>query len=85
MNTEAIWETYHDRLHGFIQKRVGNAAVADDILQDVFVRIHSRLEMLKDARKIQSWIYQIARNAVIDSEFRGRHQYRSARQLLWVV
>ena len=64
--SEQIWEEYHARLHGFIQSRVGDASVADDILQEVFLRIHSRIDTLKEDRKIQSWIYQIARNAIID-------------------
>lgn len=63
---ENIWLDYHHKLHDFIQSRVGDASIADDILQDVFTRIHSRLDSLKDSGKIQSWIYQITRNAIID-------------------
>jgi RNA polymerase sigma-70 factor (ECF subfamily) len=65
-STEQIWQEYHHKLHGFIQSRVSDASLADDILQDVFARIHSRIESLRDSRKIQSWIYQITRNAIID-------------------
>ncbi len=65
-STEQIWQEYHHRLHGFIQSRVGDTSLADDILQDVFTRIHSRIDSLRDSRKIQSWIYQITRNAIID-------------------
>ncbi|MDP6778409.1 MAG: RNA polymerase sigma factor SigZ [Candidatus Latescibacteria bacterium] len=64
--TESIWRQHHARLHSFIQSRVGDPSVADDILQDVFLRIHSRIDSLKESGKIQSWIYQIARNAIID-------------------
>ena len=65
-STEQIWQEYHHNLHGFIQSRVSDTSLADDILQDVFTRIHSRIDSLKDSRKIQSWIYQITRNAIID-------------------
>ncbi len=65
-STEQIWQEYHHRLHGFIQSRVGDTSSADDILQDVFTRIYSRMNSLRDSRKIQSWIYQITRNAIID-------------------
>ena len=64
--TEYIWKTYHTRLHGFIKGRVGQAAIADDILQEVFMRIHSQIDTLKDCGKIRAWIYQITRNAIID-------------------
>jgi RNA polymerase sigma-70 factor (ECF subfamily) len=63
---EQIWREYHHRLHSFIQSRVGDASTADDILQEVFARIHSRISTLRDNSKIQSWIYQITRNAIID-------------------
>ena len=64
--TEQIWKIYHDSLQTFIQSRVQDASIADDILQDVFIRIHSRIGALKESGKIKSWIYQIARNAIID-------------------
>ncbi len=64
--TEYIWKEYHDKLHGFILSRVSDAAAADDILQDVFLRILSRIDTLNDCDKLQSWIYQITRNANID-------------------
>jgi RNA polymerase sigma-70 factor (ECF subfamily) len=65
-HTAQIWKDYHSKLHGFIQSRVGDPSTADDILQDVFTRIHSRIDTLRNANKIRSWIYQITRNAIID-------------------
>jgi len=68
---EQVWQEYHHKLLAFIRSRVGDVSIADDILQDVFIRIHSRIDTLKDTSKLQSWIYQIARNAVID-HYRAR-------------
>jgi RNA polymerase sigma-70 factor (ECF subfamily) len=65
-STEQIWNAYHTNLHSFIRSRVGNESAADDILQEVFVRIHSQVDTLREYDKIQSWIYQITRNAIID-------------------
>jgi RNA polymerase sigma-70 factor (ECF subfamily) len=64
-NIEDTWIQYHKRLHAFIRSRVDDD-VAEDILQDVFVRIHSRLDSLKENTKLESWLFQITRNAVID-------------------
>lgn len=64
--TEQLWNEFHAKLHSFIQSRVGDSAIADDILQEVFIRIHKRIHTLKDDSKIQSWVYQITRNAIID-------------------
>jgi DNA-directed RNA polymerase specialized sigma24 family protein len=39
-----IWQAYHAPLHRLIQRRVGEASVADDILQDIFLRVLARIE-----------------------------------------
>ena len=49
-----------------IRARVADPATAEDILQDVFVKIQARLGQLKDPAKLQSWIYLITRDAIID-------------------
>lgn len=71
MNTEEIWEIFSQKLKQFILKRVGDEATAEDILQDVFLKIHLKIGMLKDERKLESWLYQITRNAITDY-YRGR-------------
>lgn len=63
---ESIWETYQRRLLDFIQRRVGDRMASEDILQDVFLRIYANLPALKDVNRLQSWIYQITRNAIVD-------------------
>jgi RNA polymerase sigma-70 factor (ECF subfamily) len=67
MNTsEKIWQEYHSRLRAFIKSRIIDDAATDDTLQNVFLKMHSGLTSLKDETKLQSWLYQIARNAIID-------------------
>ena len=75
MNTtiEQTWEAFHVPLYQFIRRRVTDDATAEDLLQDVFLKIHLHSSSLKDARRLESWIYQIARNLIID-------HYRSHRQ-----
>ena len=41
-DTQQIWSEFGDRLRAFIARRVASEADADDILQDVFLRIHRR-------------------------------------------
>jgi RNA polymerase sigma-70 factor (ECF subfamily) len=64
--TERVWETFHVPLKQFIRRRVSDDATAEDLLQDVFLNIHQHMETLRDAKKLESWIYQITRNAIID-------------------
>jgi RNA polymerase sigma-70 factor (ECF subfamily) len=63
---ELIWQEYHDKLLSFILKRVKNKTIAEDILQDVFLKILSKIHTLKDTSKLKSWLYQVTRNAVSD-------------------
>ncbi len=67
MNTsEKVWQEYHSRLGAFILSRISDKAAADDILQNVFLKMHTGLAFLKDETKLKSWLYQITRNAIID-------------------
>jgi len=68
--TDEIWLQFGDKLKGFILSKVHDKTTADDILQEVFIKIHSKIDQLKDDTKIQSWIYQITRNLIVDY-FRG--------------
>ena len=73
-NTETIWHELHTDLGRFIERRVGDSTVADDILQDVFLKIHARSASLKDEQKLVSWAYQITRNAITDY-YRSQRTY----------
>lgn len=71
---EHLWRAFADPLRGFLRSRTRSAADADDLLQEVFVRIQKRLPSLHDSSKIQGWVYRIARNVVVD-------HYRARREL----
>lgn len=61
-----VWLQMRGGLRAFIAKRVANEAEAEDILQEVFLRMHRKLDSLKDPRRIMSWLFQITRHAIID-------------------
>ncbi len=65
-DSRQIWESLHDGLRRFIAKRVSREQDVEDVLQDVFCRIHARLSTLEDSGKLHAWVYQIARHAVAD-------------------
>ena len=65
LTTKNIWLEYHQKLSSFIKSRVSDE-VANDLLQDVFLKVHSQLESLETNTKVESWLYQITRNTVID-------------------
>ena len=64
--TEEVWESFNKKLYSFIYKRVNSKVEAEDILQNVFIKIHKNIENLSDSEKLPPWIYRIARNTIID-------------------
>jgi RNA polymerase sigma-70 factor, ECF subfamily len=67
MNTsEELWKEYHTKLYAFIRSKVHDDGACDDILHNVFLKMHSSLHSLKDRTKLQSWLYQITRNTITD-------------------
>lgn len=55
----------------FLTARVGDRAVAEDILQEAFVRGLGKIEAVRDDASVVAWFYQLLRNAVIDHHRRG--------------
>jgi RNA polymerase sigma factor (sigma-70 family) len=67
----------HREFLGFLQSRVGSRALAEDILQDAFVKGIGKLEGLRDDESAIAWFYRILRNAVIDHH--RRHEVSDRR------
>lgn len=64
--TEEIWKKFGSRLMSFIRSKIRDEDEAKDIFQEVFLKIHTKIDMLNDETKIQSWLFQITRNQIID-------------------
>lgn len=64
--TTEIWSQMHQRLLSYIGGRVATPHDAEDILQDVFVRIHTNLGDVRDTENVTAWVYQITRNVITD-------------------
>ena len=67
----------HRRFLRFLESRVGSRDVAEDILQDAFVRTLDRTEALRDESAAMAWFYRVLRNAVVDHYRRGGAEERA--------
>jgi RNA polymerase sigma-70 factor (ECF subfamily) len=76
------WAKTQYELRNFVYRRVRDKALADDIVQDVFLKVHAKLGQLKDMEKITGWIYTITRNVITDY-FRNKSKTISAHDLDW--
>ncbi|MCG8649416.1 MAG: RNA polymerase sigma factor SigZ [Pirellulales bacterium] len=66
VTTEQIWEFFGAKMKSFLIKRVSDPQVAEDLLQETFIRVHKKLGDLDDVQRMGSWVFQIVRNLVID-------------------
>jgi RNA polymerase sigma-70 factor (ECF subfamily) len=63
---DKLWDEFNEKLKSFILKRIPDTQAAEDVLQEVFIKIHTNMESLRDKTKLQSWVYQVTRNAIVD-------------------
>ena len=63
---DELVEDYYDSIYRFCYQLSGNAADAEEITQDVFLKAFQRIHELNDATKVRGWLYSIARNACYD-------------------
>ena len=68
-----IWEELSSPLTSFVRKRIPSETDADDVLQEVFIKIHNNIDNLTDDNKIHAWVYRITRNAIVDY-YRGHNK-----------
>lgn len=63
---EGRWRELRARLGTFVGRRVGNPQDAEDIVQDIFVRMQRNIGALSSAERLDAWAFRIARNAIVD-------------------
>jgi RNA polymerase sigma-70 factor (ECF subfamily) len=66
VQTEAVWQAFRTPLWNYIARRVPNATDADDVLQDVFLKVHRNLPALENEERLAPWLYRVARNTLTD-------------------
>lgn len=63
----SLWFEFAAPLRAFLARRVPAGVDPDDVLQEVFLRMVRHLPTLRDAGRTEAWLYQIARNSLIDA------------------
>jgi len=70
-----FYDKYVKSIYRFVYIKVGNKQIAEDLTQDIFLKIWQHLVDKKNVKSFQAFIFRIARNTVVD-------HYRSAKQEL---
>jgi RNA polymerase sigma factor (sigma-70 family) len=61
-----LFERYNKRIYNFLARMTMDRAVAEDLTQNVFLRIIKYRNSYRQGLRFQSWIYQVARNIFSD-------------------
>lgn len=74
LEMEDIWRRFDTPLRRFVSRRVRSQDAVDDIVQDVYLKIHSAIATLREPERVDAWVFRIARNVVVDY-YRGRRTH----------
>jgi RNA polymerase sigma-70 factor (ECF subfamily) len=67
----ALVDRYQSRLLNFINRTIGDRERAEDLVQEVFIRVFRHLHRFDQTKKFSTWIYTIASN-LAKNELRNR-------------
>lgn len=63
---EALFQRYASRLHGFFTRLTKDRALADDLVQTTFLKLHGARQSYDRSRPLRPWIFAIAARARVD-------------------
>ena len=63
---EALYRRWRGRLYGYLLRQCGNAAHADELFQDIWLKIVGARRGYEVAAKFSTWLFRIAHNRLID-------------------
>lgn len=81
MSTDQIWQAYGKEILHYFQRKTQNTQTAQDLRQDVFIRVHQHISKLEDTAKVQQWLSVISRNVLHDHWKREQRLRRTEEQV----
>jgi RNA polymerase sigma-70 factor, ECF subfamily len=71
---EVLITRHRKPIYNFILRFVRDAAQAEDVLQETFLRLIKGADAYERQAKFTTWLYTIARNLCVDAARRGKHR-----------
>ena len=66
LSFENIYTAYEKPLYNFVLRMVKDAQSAEDLIQDIFIKIYQKLKSFRGEASVSTWVYKIATNAYLD-------------------
>ena len=67
-------EKYHRPIHHFLYRMVRNQAIAEELAQEVFLRVYRSRESYRAEAKFTTWLYRIATNLAVNHARDTKHE-----------
>jgi RNA polymerase sigma-70 factor (ECF subfamily) len=58
---------YERELYGYLRRYLGDATLADDVFQNTFLQMYTKIGQYEEGRRVRPWLYTIATNQAIDA------------------
>ena len=63
---EILIKKYLKQIYNFVYKNIGDTAAAEDVTQEIFVKVWKNIRKFNRKKSFKPWIFQIAKNTSID-------------------
>lgn len=71
--SELPWTKIRPKLFSFIRARTKDSEIANDLVQEVFLKVYSKLDQLQDPALLNRWMFRIAYHTIMDHFRSHRH------------
>jgi len=72
---EALYDRHYQRVAGWCHRLCNERGQAAELAQDVFLRVHSRIDTFRQESLFTTWLYQVTRSVVL-----GKLQFEARRR-----
>lgn len=74
-NIKSIWNDFRLTLLKYIKSKVSDEYAAEDILQEVFIKIYKNADQLSNPAGLKTWLYRITYNTIVDYYRKNNDRY----------
>ena len=76
------WGEHESELRGYLSRRLTDRHLADDLLQEVFIKALRQGQTFCSLENPRAWLFQVARNTLVDQQRRGKRAVRLPDELM---
>ena len=62
LSVDEVWTEFGEGLRTFVRRRVADPHEAEDLLSEIVVRVHRRLDTLDDHERLTAWVFRTSRS-----------------------